>query len=312
MKWLLTIGVLFSLSACYFNLELPVNRDRPLEELVIGGSGPTKIALIELSGMMASDWLSRVGGRTGTIEVGEVREQLNLAAMDPSVRALLLRINSPGGEVTTADMLFHELQGFREKSGKPVIVSIGAVGASGGYYAALAGDEIWANPTAVVGSIGVVLVRFNAEGLMEKIGIKGEVLASGATKQELAVPLQPLSSESREVLLRILNSHYDRFVGLVASQRGIPLAAAKEVADGSIYPAEEAKRRQLIDQVGYLEDALRSLQSQLGVRSATVVTYQRPGSFQPSLLSSSATQVSLFQLPDTFFHSSGFLYLWQP
>ena len=167
---LIAITLLISLSGCYVNLELPISRDQPLEERVLGGSGETKIALIELSGMMASNWISNVGSRRSSIDLDEVREQLVMAARDPAVRAVLLHINSPGGEVTTADVLFHELKQFRQRSGKPIVVSIGAIGASGGYYAALAGDEIWANPTSVVGSIGVVMVRFNAEGLLEIIG----------------------------------------------------------------------------------------------------------------------------------------------
>ena len=148
---LIAITLLISLSGCYVNLELPISRDQPLEERVLGGSGETKIALIELSGMMASNWISGVGSRRSSIDLDEVREQLVMAARDSAVRAVLLHINSPGGEVTTADVLFHELKQFRQRSGKPIVVSIGAIGASGGYYAALAGDEIWANPTSVVG-----------------------------------------------------------------------------------------------------------------------------------------------------------------
>ena len=313
MRHLLTaITLLISLSGCYFNLEIPISRDQPLEERVLGGSGETKIALIELSGMMASNWISNVGSRRSSIDLDEVREQLVMAARDPAVRAVLLHINSPGGEVTTADVLFHELKQFRQRSGKPIVVSIGAIGASGGYYAALAGDEIWANPTSVVGSIGVVMVRFNAEGLLEKIGIQGEVLASGSTKQELAVPLKPIGQESREILLRILNAHYDRFVRLVAENRQLPQEDAHKLADGSIFPAEEAQKLKLVDHVGYLEDALLAAQMRTGASSATVVAYQRPSSFQPSLLGSSAAEVNLVRVPDSLMPSSGFLYLWQP
>ena len=117
---LTTITLLISLSGCYINLELPISRDQPLEERVLGGSGETKIALIELSGMMASNWISNVGSRRSSIDVDEVREQLVMAAGDPAVRAVLLHINSPGGEVTTADVLFHELKQFRQRSGKCV------------------------------------------------------------------------------------------------------------------------------------------------------------------------------------------------
>ena len=309
---LIAITLLVSLSSCYVNLELPISRDQPLEERVVGGSGETKIALIELSGMMASDWISNVGSRRSSIDLDEVREQLVMAARDPAVRAVLLHINSPGGEVTTADVLFHELKKFRQRSGKPIVVSIGAIGASGGYYAALAGNEIWANPTSVVGSIGVVMVRFNAEGLLEKIGVQGEVLASGSTKQELAVPLKPIGKESRDILLRILNAHYDRFVRLVAENRKLPQEDARKLADGSIFPAEDARRLKLVDHVGYLEDALLAAQMRTGTSSATIVVYQRPSSFQPSLLGSSATEVNLVRIPDSLMPSSGFLYLWQP
>jgi protease-4 len=309
---LIIFTFLVSLGSCYVNLELPISRDQPMEERVLGGSGETKIVLIELSGMMASDWISNVGSRRSSIDVDEVREQLVMAAMDPAVRAVLLHINSPGGEVTTADVLYHELKEFRNRSGKPIVVSIESIGASGGYYAALAGDEIWANPTAIVGSIGVVMVRFSAEGLLEKIGLQGEVLASGSTKQELALPLKSIGKESREILLRILNAHYDRFVSLVAENRQLSKENARKLADGSIFPAKEAQRLKLVDHVGYLKDALSAAQVRTGASSATVVAYQRPSSFQPSLLGSNTAEVNLIRVPDSLIPSSGFLYLWQP
>jgi protease-4 len=300
------------LAGCYVNVDLPIAEEQPMEERVVGGTGPAKIALLDFSGMMTSDWISRVGGSAGTIEVSEVREQLARAAADPTVRAVVLRINSPGGEVTTADILYHEIRSFRERSGKPVIASIGAVGASGGYYVALASDEIWANPTGVVGSIGVLLMRFNAQGLLEKIGVQGEVLASGDRKRELAAPLEPLTPESRAVLTRVLNRHYERFVGLVTKHRPLSQTEAYAVADGSVFAAEDARQERLVDQVGYLQDALQAAQQRAGLQAATFITYQRPGSFRPSLLDVQGPQINMVNIDYPLPRSSSFLYLWQP
>ncbi|MGA0191314.1 MAG: S49 family peptidase, partial [bacterium] len=111
---------------------------------------------------------------------------------------------------------------------------------------------------------------------------------------------------------RILNALYDRFVGLVAENRQLPQEDARKLADGSIFPAEDARRLKLVDHVGYLEDALLAAQMRTGASSATVVAYQRPSSFQPSLLGSSAAEINLVRVPDSLMPSSGFLYLWQP
>jgi protease-4 len=158
-------------------------RIRPLEEETVEGKGDAKILLMDVSGFISDE--TPGGGLT----IGSppprvpllvrVREELEKATGDAKVRALVVRINSPGGTVTASDIIFRELQGYKRASGVPIIISMMDVAASGGYYIALAGDTIIAHPTTVTGSIGVIMISLNAEGLMQKIGLSASAIKSG-------------------------------------------------------------------------------------------------------------------------------------
>ncbi|MCI0546742.1 MAG: S49 family peptidase, partial [Candidatus Rokubacteria bacterium] len=146
-------------------------RVRPLEESTVEGSAPDKVLLVDLSGVLAEEPLLTLETRPSVPLLARVREELEKAEEDARVRAVVLRINSPGGTVTASDILYHEITRFKERRKIPVVACILDVGASGGYYVALAADRIVVHPTTVTGSIGVLMLTVNASGLLEKIGV---------------------------------------------------------------------------------------------------------------------------------------------
>src|SRR5947207_10426617 len=160
-------------------------RIRPLQEQTVEGSGRAKILLLDVSGFLSEVGASPVVVGTAPPRVPllvRLREELKKAAEDPDVRALLVRINSPGGTVTAADIIHEELEGWKRETGRPVVAVMLDVAASGGYYVALAADTIVAHPTSVTGSIGVIIFSLNAEGLMQKVGLSAVAIKSSERK----------------------------------------------------------------------------------------------------------------------------------
>ena len=306
----------FAVSGCYFNVEVPTPGEGPLVERVLGGSGTAKLLILELNGIFSPDLPRRLSGGSG-VSIAEIRAQLAKAQKDQQIRAVVLHINSPGGEVTTADVAYNTLRNFRNATGRPLVASIGAIGASGGYYAALAADRIYANPTAVVGGIGVVMMRFNARGLLKKVGVSAEILASNPLKGELSSPVAEPSGAGTKVLQAILDDHYSRFVDLVRDRRRLSKEQALEISDGRVLSAPDAKEHDLIDEVGYLEDAIAEAMVRAGLQQATYVAYHRKGRFSTPLLAQAGvtTQVNLLHVDARGWGqwlTPGFHYLWVP
>src|SRR5207249_1595332 len=189
-KGLALVGTAALLSGCITINLLP--GAGPLEEKQLSGSGTYKVLMVELSGLISSR------ESEGLVEqpnpVAHLKEELTRAANDSKVKALVVRINSPGGTVTASDVLYHELRAFKEKRKIPVIASIMDVGASGGYYVAVAADKIMAHPSSVTGSLGVIMLTVNARGLLEKIGLEATELAkrqAGLTDARVVVYRRP-------------------------------------------------------------------------------------------------------------------------
>ncbi|OGR00932.1 MAG: signal peptidase [Deltaproteobacteria bacterium RIFOXYD12_FULL_50_9] len=170
-----------------------------------------------------------------------------------AVKAIVLRLDSPGGAVGASQELFKEVQ--RTKATKPVIASMGSVAASGAYYAALGANKIMASPGTITGSIGVILKFANLEELFGKIGYKSEVVKSGKLK-DTGAPDRPLAPEERAVLQNIIDNVHQQFIRDVAASRGLPEEKVKILADGRIYSGEQAKNLGLIDLFGNFEDAI--------------------------------------------------------
>lgn len=255
----------------------------PLKEEEVAGAGEAKVLLMEIAGVISS------AEERGLVEqpslVARVKEELTRAAKDRAVKAIVLRINSPGGTVTASDIIYHELRAFREKRKVPIVASILDVGASGGYYVAMAADKIVIHPSSVTGSIGVIMFTANASGLLEKIGVETTAVMSGP-KKDMGSPFRALTPEERAIFQSLINSFYERFLNVV--QEGRPALTPDQIrklADGRIYSGEQAKAMGLVDEVGYLDEAIELAKRQAGVTEARVVMYRRAGEYRQNIYS---------------------------
>jgi len=180
-------------------------------------------------------------------------EQLRKFAKDDSVKAIVLRINSPGGGVGPSQELYEEVRKLRGK--KPVVASMGAVAASGGYYIACGAQKIYANPGTITGSIGVLMQFVNVQDLIEKIGVRGMVVKSGAFK-DMGSPIRRMTPEERRLLQAVIDNVHGQFVEAVAAGRGLDGRRVAAMADGRIFSGEQAKELGLVDALGNLQDAV--------------------------------------------------------
>ncbi len=200
------------------------------------------------------------GGKVGVLPVtgliadsDATIEQLRKFAKDDSVKAIVLRINSPGGGVGPSQEIYEEIGKLKGK--KPVVSSMGAVAASGGYYIACASQKIYANPGTITGSIGVIMQFVNVKELIEKIGIKGVVVKSGELK-DTGSPVRDMSPEERQYLQAVIDNVHAQFVQAVANGRKLDVEAVRKIADGRIFSGEQAKALGLVDALGDQEDAV--------------------------------------------------------
>lgn len=289
-------------------------RVRPLQETTIEGTGRDKILLVELSGVLAEEPLITLEARPPVPLLARVREELQKAAEDDRVRAVVLRINSPGGTVTASDIVYHEISRFKARRKVPVVASILDVGASGGYYVALAADRIVAHPTTITGSIGVLMLNVNSGGLLEKIGVSANYIKSGAHK-DMGSPFRGLTPDERAIFQEIIDRLYARFVELIARERRLDEARVRTIADGRVYTASEALALGLVDRIGYLEDAIALAREAAGLPEARVVTYHRPRQYRATVYSGAdppAPATSVADLARLVTSGPRFLYLWWP
>lgn len=215
------------------------------------------IEVVRLSGMIIdkaeSSFLSSSQGSSPAV-VKELRKALK----SNKVKAVLLRVNSPGGTVPMSQEIYEAIVELK-KAGKPVVVSMGDVAASGGYYIACAADKIVANPGTLTGSIGVIINLMNFKALTDKVGIEPEVIKSGPFK-DIASPYKKLSKEDRDILQALIMDSYDQFTTAVAEGRNMPIARVRTIADGRIYSGRQAHKLGLVDELGSYTDALALLQ----------------------------------------------------
>jgi protease-4 len=201
-----------------------------------------------------------------------IKKDLELARKRDAIKVILLDINSPGGEVTASDIIYHQIKKMHEETGKPVIALIGSMGASGAYYVACAAQKILAHPTSIIGSIGVLLQSFNVEKLADTLGIKAMYLKSERTPhKDILSPFRKMTQQEKAMLTGIVNSIYDRFVKIVSESRGQSITQIEKVADGSIYTADKALKLGLIDKIGYQEDALAMACEMVDLESIALV-----------------------------------------
>ncbi len=292
-------------------------RIQPLREQAVEGSGAAKILLLDLSGVLSEQPLFTLGAQAPRVSIlARVREELKKAEEDERVKALVVRINSPGGTATASDILYRELSAFKARTKIPLVAAITDVGASGGYYVALAADTIVAHPTTVTGSIGVVMLTLNAEGLLQKVGVTPVAIKSGA-KKDMGSPLRGLTEEERAIFQGVIDDLYGRFVSLIAKERQIPEDKVRAFADGRIYTAQQARALGLVDRIGYVEDAVEMAKQAARLPEARVIMYHRPREYRSNVYSGASVperfEASLVQLSSLLVGPGPrFLYLWWP
>jgi len=236
------------------------------------GAGATKVARISFSGVMTDATETGFFAAANPLH-GAIR-RVRAATADPDVDAILFEMDSPGGELTAADALFHELEKFRASDPeRKIVVFVRGMAASGGYYAALPADRIVAVPTAILGSIGVILQSYNVKPLADKLGVSDVTVKSGKHK-DLLNPLREEDPEEIALLQVQIDRMLSRFVKLVSEARDLPESRVRELADGRIFDAEEALRAHLVDEIGYFEDAAAATAELLGADDAFFVTYE--------------------------------------
>jgi protease-4 len=209
-----------------------------------------------------------------------VMDVLRRAELNPSIKSVLLRINSPGGGVTASDLLYHELMEYKKRGGAKIEAIFMGLAASGGYYAAMAADHITALPTGVTGSIGVIAFFPSVEGLTRKVGVDVRVIKSGPRK-DIGSLFRDMQPEERAILQGVVDQLQRRFLGVVEAGRPkLSPEKIRELADGRVFTAQEALENGLVDQVGYLSDAFGSAMRLANLTDASLVVYKYPGDYK--------------------------------
>jgi protease-4 len=185
----------------------------------------------------------------------EIMRQINKAKDDEAIKALVLKVNSPGGSSAASDAIYQELKKFKQETNRPVVVSMGDMAASGGYYVSALADQIYANPATITGSIGVIMNFNNLEELYDKLGVENITLKTGEHK-DIGSPTREMTEEEKEILNNLIGDVYDRFVNIVAQGRDLSEEKVRELADGRIYNGSQAKEANLVDEQGTFYDAV--------------------------------------------------------
>jgi protease-4 len=315
------LATLVCASGCFVTLGNPLSLlggERPLEETTLEGEGAAKILLLDVSRVI-TDMPTRHA--FGLVEeestVGRIQSELAKADDDRRVKAIVLRINSPGGGVTASDQIYSELVRFKKRRQLPVIAALGDLAASGGYYVACSADRIVAHPTTVTGSIGVILLSLNVEGLLGKIGVRNQTFKAGEHK-DLLSPFRPPTPEERRIVQSILDSMHARFVSVVRDGRPrLDPSRLPELTDGRIFDAPQALEAGLIDEIGDFHTAIAAAKAAARVEEARVVMYHRPGETRENIYSAARglpAQINVMPVDLGALAETGprFMYLWAP
>jgi protease-4 len=258
------------------------------DEEYVSGDGPDKVVVVPIEGVIApAD--DTLGGVVPTSTPEGLGDALSQAGSDPSVAAVVLEINSPGGGVTASDEMHQSVLDFEENTGKPVVVSMGDVTASGGYYISTAADHIVANPTTLTGSLGVIFQITNFAEAADKYGIKQVVVKSGKYK-DIGSSFREMTPEEREILQSIVDEDYSRFVDVISEGRDIPEDRVREIADGRVYSGLQAEELGLVDSFGGLDEASAIAGELADTSDTTVVRYVQQPTFRDTLLARLAPQ----------------------
>ncbi|MBM3284737.1 MAG: signal peptide peptidase SppA [Candidatus Aminicenantes bacterium] len=310
-------GALLLAAGCapHFHLDF-LGKDKIQEITLLPSKAKEKILVIDVEGMIGPLGQGGLLDREGDA-LSRVYYRLEKASMDALVKGVILRLDTPGGDVTSSDVLTHEIRKFKEKKRLPVVALMMGVAASGGYYVATACDSIVAHPSTITGSIGVISVFPNIEGLFAKVGVKTVVIKSGGMK-DAGSPFRGMSAEEQQIFQEVIDEFYENFLRVVEERRkdAITREELRKIADGRIYTAAQALELKLIDSIGYFDDALAEVLSRAALREAKIVAYSYYPKRQTNLYATAlgdAAPLPQKRIEDVLpALKSGFYYLWLP
>lgn len=253
--------------------------------LMQGGGGflGDRIALVKIEGVI--------------LDSSDTIEELRHYDKSSGIKAIILRIDSPGGGVVPSQEIYEEVKKIREEGQKKVVVSMGTVAASGGYYIASASNRIVANPGTMTGSIGVIMELANVEGLFKKIGVESVVIKSGRNK-DIGSPFRKMKPEERAILQRLMDDVHDQFIQAVAEGRGLEEGKVRKLADGSVFTGRQARALGLVDDIGDLQDTIQITADLVGIKGEPrIVETQKRGSLLDLLRDQFLGKLPSMQLP---------------
>lgn len=294
-----------------FHRQRPVDEEPRLTEVWSYGRGTAKVIRIPVQGVIMRE---QEGGLfdVPVDRVEGILAQIRAAKNDDDVQGIMLEVDSPGGGVTPSDEIYAALKDFKESDDKRrILVFMRDLAASGGYYVAMAGDWLLAEPTTIVGSIGVLMGSFNAKGLAEKVGIRDVTIKSGRNKDMLN-PLADIDTNQVALLQAMIDSTYERFFGIVKENRQIKEATLRELADGRVFDAPHALKLKLVDQIGYWDDAVDKMAELLGEKDVKIVRYEMRVNILDRLLGAEARMPALSLEGLREAARPKMQYLWQP
>ncbi|MFZ3589435.1 signal peptide peptidase SppA [Bacillus sp. DJP31] len=235
------------------------------------GNGVDKVVVLNVDGAIMDTGTSIF--RTGGYNHRDFLKMLDQAGEDKSVKGILIRVNSPGGGVVESAEIHSRITDLKERTKKPVYISMGSMAASGGYYIAAPADKIYASAETLTGSLGVIFQSLNYSGLAEKYGVKYETIKSGPYK-DIMSPTREMTAEEREILQTMIDNSYDGFVKVISEGRDIPDSSVRKIADGRIYDGRQALDLGLIDEFGYWEDAIEGMKKDHKLGNVSVIQYE--------------------------------------
>ncbi len=313
--WLILSPIILSACSPHFHLDF-LGKERMEEVVLIKSRVKEKILLLDVSGLIVTSLNPGILEREGDI-LSKVFYRLEKASEDKMVKGVILRMDTPGGEVTASDILYHEILNYKKRTGTPVLALMMGLAASGGYYIASACDYIIAHPSTLTGSIGVISIFPNLEELFDKVGIQVQIIKSGELKDSGSA-FREMTDEERDVFQEIVDEFYQKFLNAVFEARkdSLSLENLKNIADGRVYTASQAYESKLIDEIGYFDSALKKVLELADVQEANVITYTYYPKRKTNIYATHLNGYNPFESKSlqeiVRSLKSGFYYLWHP
>jgi protease-4 len=313
----LSMVLALSLSACSPQIHLDfLGQDRIEEITLLASRAKDKILVVDIEGVLSSTAGSSPLSREGNI-LSQVYLRLEKAAEDPDIKGIIMRLETPGGEVAISDIIYNEVLKFKQKTRRPVLALMMSAAASGGYYIASACDYLIAHPMSVTGSIGVISVFPDMASLLGKIGVGVNVVKSGRMK-DAGSPFRSMDEAEKKIFQEMIDEYYERFLDVVYKGRreAISRETLHQIGDGRIYTAKQALELKLIDEIGYFDSALKKILTMAGLHEARVIAYSYYPKTRTNLYAAARKEdltVEFGKLENLLPNlKSGFYYLWLP